>query len=177
MHTDETLDVMEQVTVALGQAMRTFQTDTCSSFTTTELPRETEARNRRTARAASKQGQGTLATSSKPPQNSITTGRSARRAKFLNLRTYKMHALGDYTSQIREYGTTDSYSTQTVRATSLYRDSLTISLRLIFNYRESSNIALAKDGIYGPVARNILLSSPASIVAKHGFVVFVPNPP
>jgi len=31
-----------------------------------------------------------------------------------NLQTYKLHALADYPSQIRMYGTTDSYSTQAV---------------------------------------------------------------
>ena len=34
--------------------------------------------------------------------------------KNLNLSTYKYHALADYPDMIREYGTTDSYSTQTV---------------------------------------------------------------
>jgi hypothetical protein len=31
-----------------------------------------------------------------------------------NLETYKTHALGHYPSTIRRFGTTDSYSTQTV---------------------------------------------------------------
>ncbi|KAJ7617570.1 hypothetical protein B0H17DRAFT_965353, partial [Mycena rosella] len=35
------------------------------------------------------------------------------KGKFLNLLTYKFHALGDYSSTIRLFGTTDSYSTQT----------------------------------------------------------------
>jgi hypothetical protein len=36
------------------------------------------------------------------------------KAKNFNLSTYKWHALGDYANAIRRYGTTDSYSTQTV---------------------------------------------------------------
>lgn len=40
-----------------------------------------------------------------------TTGR----AKTFNLDTYKYHSLGDYTEHIRQYGTTDSYSTEPVR--------------------------------------------------------------
>jgi hypothetical protein len=38
----------------------------------------------------------------------------APQPKTLNLNTYKIHALGDYVSTIREFGTTDSYSTETV---------------------------------------------------------------
>jgi hypothetical protein len=38
-----------------------------------------------------------------------------RLPKTLNLNTYKLHALGDYTATIRKYGTTDSYSTEAVR--------------------------------------------------------------
>jgi hypothetical protein len=40
--------------------------------------------------------------------------RSARQPKQLNLKTYKYHALGDYVHTIRQFGTTDSYSTQPV---------------------------------------------------------------
>ena len=39
---------------------------------------------------------------------------STRKVKTLNLQTYKLHALGDYVEQIWTYGTTDSYSTQSV---------------------------------------------------------------
>jgi hypothetical protein len=47
LHTDLTLDVMDKVTVALGNALRAFSTKTCAAFDTHELKRETEARNRR----------------------------------------------------------------------------------------------------------------------------------
>jgi hypothetical protein len=43
--------------------------------------------------------------------DAITT----RRTKTFNLDTYKYHSLGDYTEHIRQYGTTDSYSTEPVR--------------------------------------------------------------
>jgi hypothetical protein len=39
---------------------------------------------------------------------------TARKAKTFNLDTYKYHSLGDYTEHIRQYGTTDSYSTEPV---------------------------------------------------------------
>ena len=50
-----------------------------------------------------------VATSPAEP-NAIT----ARRAKTFNLDTYKYHSLGDYAEHIRQYGTTDSYSTEPV---------------------------------------------------------------
>jgi hypothetical protein len=40
---------------------------------------------------------------------------TTRRTKTFNLDTYKYHSLGDYAEHIRQYGTTDSYSTEPVR--------------------------------------------------------------
>ena len=51
----------------------------------------------------------------KNPQ--LATGRDTSnmpKIKPLNLSTYKYHALADYPNMIRQYGTTDSYSTQLV---------------------------------------------------------------
>lgn len=39
---------------------------------------------------------------------------SGRKDKVFNLKTYKFHSLGDVVTCIRMFGTTDSYSTQTV---------------------------------------------------------------
>jgi hypothetical protein len=103
MHTEETLSIMDKVTQNVGDAIRTFVASTCPEYDTKELKCEALGRQRREARARSRQeGGGSAATV------------SARRPKALNLRTYKLHALGDYTASIRMYGTTDSYSTQTV---------------------------------------------------------------
>lgn len=52
LHTDDTLDHLDKLTTALGEQLRTFQKKTCSAFQTTELPRETRARNRQQARRA-----------------------------------------------------------------------------------------------------------------------------
>ena len=101
LHTDETLDVFERVTKDLCNRIRSFASDTCPSFTTMELSREAEARQRR-------QGEQNRR------KSSTTHG---QRPKGFNLQTYKLHALADYPSQIRMYGTTDSYSTQVVRLT------------------------------------------------------------
>ena len=38
----------------------------------------------------------------------------SRKLKMFSTSTYKLHSLGDYASMVREYGATDSYSTQLV---------------------------------------------------------------
>ena len=112
LHTDTTLNIFEAVTVDLGNSIRMFASDTCASFAMKELPREAEARRRR--------GQQDTGRSSRPQDTTSNVGHG-QRPKGLNLQTYKLHALADYPSQIKMYGTTDSYSTQSVRLTfSLY---------------------------------------------------------
>jgi hypothetical protein len=60
MHNDLTLDVMEAVTVALGEKLREFKDKTCSAFITRELKRESDARARRQAKkAAADKGKST----------------------------------------------------------------------------------------------------------------------
>ncbi len=114
-HTDLSLIIMEAVTVQLGQSLRNFQEKTCCKYATKELKREESARVRKSARgkksAVSKSSSsGKKKAASKPA--TVTTG---KQSKFLNLNTYKDHALGDYVETIRQYGTTDSYSTEAVR--------------------------------------------------------------
>ncbi|KAH7917228.1 hypothetical protein BV22DRAFT_1026772, partial [Leucogyrophana mollusca] len=102
MHSDDTLGIMEQLTKALGAALRAFQSDTCPAFQTKELQREVEARQRRQLHVKSKK---TL------KAQSTANGPAADPSNF-SLETYKFHALGDYTTHIRQFGTTDSYSTE-----------------------------------------------------------------
>jgi hypothetical protein len=84
LHTDATLNLLEVVTKEFGYLMRRFRDKTFDEFNTVELPRN-----------SSKRGCG--------PHSS--------KKKTLNLNTYKFHALADYTTTIRLFGTTDSYST------------------------------------------------------------------
>jgi hypothetical protein len=102
LHTDSTLSHLETLSRELGQLMREFRDKTCSRFETSELPQETEARNRRQKSKA----QG------KQPES----GSGAKKLKSLNLLIYKWHALGDYVQTIRLFGGTDGYSTQLVRS-------------------------------------------------------------
>ena len=102
LHTDETLNIFEKVTRDLGSRIQYFVSDVCPYFGTKELSREAKARRRRQAQQDSIQ--------SNQPQGA-TPGQYP---KVLNLQTYKLHALADYPSQIRMYGTMDSYSMQSV---------------------------------------------------------------
>jgi hypothetical protein len=137
-HSDTTLDVLDSVTVSLGQQFRDFRDKTCPEFKTRELEREFRARVRRETRndvtdPTPRQGAETIITaiaanvttddhtenetSSHPRPSSIRRNKRTpgRRSKALNLNTYKIHSLGDYSAAIRRYGTSDSYTTEIVR--------------------------------------------------------------
>lgn len=175
MHTETTLEIMDEVTIALGQSLRDFQERTCSAYDTKELRREAEARKRRQAKAGmASNGEDIVKEASEVPGNNVagsiqpgekgnldsnllndtediapppttkkrkrstkalkknppaggddsttksTDDRLTRLKKSLNLNTYKNHSLGDYTNTIRKYGTTDSYSTESVSLFSFY---------------------------------------------------------
>jgi hypothetical protein len=135
---------MDTVTRDLGDKFRKFKQTTCAAFKTRELRRELDARvrrqNKRTQSAHTQKSTPINSVRTNDPiepgpssrprsmtstaQNSMpgcdtndklhATPQSARLSKTLNLNTYKHHALGDYTSVIRRYGTTDSYSTESV---------------------------------------------------------------
>jgi hypothetical protein len=98
LHTESTLLHLEWLTTELGLLTRKFRDTTQSAFATFELPKETEARNRR---QNSGKGKGKAASGGK-------------KSKILNLFTYKWHALGDYVPTIRLFGSTSGFSTQVV---------------------------------------------------------------
>jgi hypothetical protein len=101
LHTESTLQHLEQLTTELGQLMRKFRDTTKSDFKTFELPKETEARKRHQK-------------SSKGKEKAAAGNVSWKKPKPLNLDTYKWHALGDYVRAIRLFGGTDGFSTQVV---------------------------------------------------------------
>ena len=51
MHTEETLEMMDEVTQSLGDSMRAFEAETCPAFPTKELKCEAQGCQRREARA------------------------------------------------------------------------------------------------------------------------------
>ena len=93
LHTEDTLDYWENVCRVMGELVRQFRDCVCPRFETKETPREAQARAHRSTKKNKKEGN------------------SARRSKKFNLHTYKFHAVGDGPSTVREFGTTDSYST------------------------------------------------------------------
>jgi hypothetical protein len=99
MHTDLTLKILDATTISMGAKFRAFARKTCPNFDTRELRSEMEARKRREL---------------KETRVAKTRSEANRRVKEFNLQTYKYHSLGDYADTIRQFGTSDSYSTEAV---------------------------------------------------------------
>ena len=114
MHSDPTLEIMDEVTTAVGHQFRHFKATVCSAFNTHELRQEVEARARRDAKQAAKQQGGQKGKQRAPLVEPESKKSGKKRFKVFNFQTYKFHALGDYVSTIRRYGTSDSYSTEPV---------------------------------------------------------------
>ena len=101
MHTDDSLVLLQRSLRSLGDQLRLFQRDTCERFHTRELPTEAAQRQRREMAELN-------------AGRRRKEARSALLPKKFNLDTYKFHALGDYVTMIKMYGTTDSFTTQVV---------------------------------------------------------------
>jgi hypothetical protein len=113
MHTDETLEIFDRVTIQIGSEFRTFNNQTCPAFDTCELRREVNARKRRRLkRATSKKSSGIRCQSAMP--NFAASEADEPLPKTLNVQKYTHHSLGDYPDMIRQFGTTDSFSTESV---------------------------------------------------------------
>jgi hypothetical protein len=119
MHSDLTLNILDDITTDLGERFRLFKDTVCASYQTHELDREVDARSRRQEREAAKRAENGKG-KEKGKEKEKASGRDAprprqpRRKKSFNIQTYKFHALGDYVASIRLFGTTDSYSTEPV---------------------------------------------------------------
>ena len=79
LHTDETLEVLKEVSGILGDQLRLFANETCSAFSTQELRREAESRRRRQAR------EGKSGMTQTQTQGVSATVVGDRRPKLLNL--------------------------------------------------------------------------------------------
>lgn len=118
LHTDSTLKLLDDLTTSLGSQLRHFANVVCPAFQTEALPKEIRISDKKgrnqtpksksdmtiSSRAISK----SKAKTPKPPMPKKSN------QKLFNLKTYKVHALGDYVEHIRLFGTTDSYSTEPV---------------------------------------------------------------
>ena len=118
MHSDLTLELLDNLTVEIGDSLREFSNFVCPFYKTRELPREQEARHRRAAKQPRNDGLPPQGDNPNNAENAPTSRKkkdeTGPRIKRYNMNTYKHHSLGDYANEIRERGTTDSYSTETV---------------------------------------------------------------
>ena len=103
LHLDNTLDILDDVAAKLGWQFHEFCDKICPQFQTHELPHEAAAHQRCCSKQNHHSGENSVAQFSKDPCQ-----------KIFNLDTYKYHSLGDYTSTIHRFGTTNSYSTTMV---------------------------------------------------------------
>ena len=94
-----------QCTKVLGQILRHFHDHVYPRYKTHDTPQEAAAKVRREAARTAKNG-----TDDDNPDAAKKTSEQT-----FSLETYKLHALGHYPEMIRRFGTTDSYSTQTVQ--------------------------------------------------------------
>ncbi|KAG6812796.1 hypothetical protein H0H92_000428 [Tricholoma furcatifolium] len=117
MHTDSTLQDLDNSLTRLGKSLRDFKRITCAAYVTRELPAEVAARGRRKAAlAAVKSVPRSNSQRRQHPKNEEQPEKTAKtrpRLREFNMSTVKLHGLGDYAATIREHGTTDNYSTQT----------------------------------------------------------------
>ena len=100
LHTESTLQHLKQLTMELGKLTQKFRDTTQSAFVTFKLPKETE-----TWKRCQNSGKG---------KEKAAVNTPGKKSKFLNLFTYKWHALGDYVHTICLFGPTDGFSTQVV---------------------------------------------------------------
>ena len=114
LHTESTICALETSTTRLGTALRKFQSTICAELKTRDLPSEEAAQGRRKAAKAKAK-----AMSSKGKEKETEEPKEKRKKKstlrLFSLSCYKPHSLGDYAKTIRLFGTSDGYSTQTVR--------------------------------------------------------------
>ena len=105
LHSETTLNVLDNITVLFARAIHHFKEETCPRFNTVETDHEYLARRRAAEQRLSHH----------PTSALQSTSTSGKRSKTFNLLTSKLHTLGDYIETIKMFGTTDSYSTQIVR--------------------------------------------------------------
>jgi hypothetical protein len=130
LHTESTVRALETSTTRLGIALRKFQSTICAEFVTRELPSEEAARGRR--KAAKAKAKPPMPSKGKGKETEAPNGKKKKKSTLreFNFSCYKPHSLGDYAKTIRLLGTSDGYSTQTVRIL----EYLPSNLLLIINF-------------------------------------------
>ena len=142
LHNDFTLSFLEYTTTLLGAQIRTFHKETCSAYDTRETQKEVSARGKKAG-------------------NGIKGNGGKKKIQF-DVYTIKFHFLGDYVRTIRQFGTTDSFSTETVSATSRVFEQETNPRHARVNYR----IDFLSRGTPGQVGGIFVLKCRRSSVAR-----------
>lgn len=127
MHTETTRSHLAKTTVEVGKELRHFRDDTCENIKTTALLKEEAARARAKARRDAKKaaasedvadaGAQSQKTASAPKKASAPPAkprRAKKLKKLFDLNNSKTHNLPDYAPMIKDFGTTDSFSSQVV---------------------------------------------------------------
>ena len=126
LHTETTVQDLENSTARLGDQLRNFMKTVCPEYNTYDLPSEEAARSRRRARKAAAPPPTHVYDDSgseedeKKEKKAKKKKRKKRKTRQLTLDSYKLHALGGYAKAIRLYGTTDNYNSQTVCVSNYY---------------------------------------------------------
>lgn len=122
LHTETTVQDLENSTARLGDLLRNFQKIVCPEYATYNLPSEEAARRRRQIRKTTgpKNIHVYADSGSEEDEGKKKKKKKKRKTRDFNLNTYKLHSLGGYAKAIRLYGTTDNYNSQIVSV--LYRN-------------------------------------------------------
>ena len=139
LHTESTVVALEHSTQRLGKAIRIFEEKLCAEYIAGKLPGDDAPRAKGKAKAVktdqvNPQGlSGDNAPRAKGKAKAVETGQAdenkraggtkagakSKKVYNLNLKTYKLHALGHYAQAIRHFGPSDGYSTQAVSSSKL----------------------------------------------------------
>jgi hypothetical protein len=117
LHTETTIQDLENSTTRLGEQLRDFVKTLCPEYNTYDLPTEEAARSRRRAKKAAAPPPTHVyndSGSEEDEKKEKKAKKKKRKTRQLTLNSYKLHALGGYAKAIRLYGTTDNYNSQTV---------------------------------------------------------------
>jgi hypothetical protein len=94
--------------------MRRFRSDVCPAYKTKDLPSEEVARVRRQASQVKKAATTLKKKPTQRAKSDATKPKKKAKHRNFNMAFYKLHSLGGYARSIREHGTTDNTSSQTV---------------------------------------------------------------
>jgi hypothetical protein len=116
LHTDTTVAILRGLTSELGRLLQQFKSKVCTSYQTEETPAEHSRRLRRLSRNMGQLGRENADSEADLIVHAAASSsrRSRTVKKEYNLSTYKLHALGHYADTIIRFGSTTSYSSQTV---------------------------------------------------------------